>query len=305
MVWERIQAWLDNPIFVKRLRSRLRVQAVISADRGGAGVCLCIAWAGFQLKGFDNGTAFGWLLFLQVIIIVAVGGAQAASAVAGETDIGDSGFSPGLSTSRDALTLGFFFGAPIREYILVATTLPYDLLCVGYGIPSAPRNDPGDHRVFGIRVALSRPGSFECTPLETAGRLARGGRRGRLPVHHLFMDRERNLRDHGPYRHAGRSGPEADLLRNLVAVAGRRADLYRRGSVLRLSGGPAADQQRANASAFKGSGARVDADALNPLGGWHLAARFVRRLAGGRAVFLRPRLDLRDSDGDACLSRNM
>ena len=23
-VWERIQAWLDNPIFVKHLRSRLR-----------------------------------------------------------------------------------------------------------------------------------------------------------------------------------------------------------------------------------------------------------------------------------------
>ena len=83
MVWVRIQAWLDNPIFVKHLRSRLRVQAVVSAIVVVQALCLCIAWAGFQLKGFDNGTAFGWLLFLQVIIIVAVGGAQAASAVSG------------------------------------------------------------------------------------------------------------------------------------------------------------------------------------------------------------------------------
>ena len=44
-------------------------------------LCLCIAWAGFQLRGFDNGGAFAWLLFLQVIIIVAIGGAQVATSV--------------------------------------------------------------------------------------------------------------------------------------------------------------------------------------------------------------------------------
>ena len=45
------------------------------------------------------------------------------------------------------LVLGFFFGAPIREYILLATTLPYALLCVGFGVPSA-------HGLIQIVIAL-------------------------------------------------------------------------------------------------------------------------------------------------------
>ena len=62
MVWERIQAWLDNPIFVKHLRSRLRVQPLLSAIVVVQALCLCIAWAGFQLNSFANGSAFGALV---------------------------------------------------------------------------------------------------------------------------------------------------------------------------------------------------------------------------------------------------
>jgi hypothetical protein len=34
------------------------------------------------------------------------------------------------------LTLGFFFGAPIREYALFAATLPFTILCMAFGVPS-------------------------------------------------------------------------------------------------------------------------------------------------------------------------
>jgi hypothetical protein len=34
------------------------------------------------------------------------------------------------------MTLGFFFGAPIREYLLFAATLPFAFLCMAFGVPS-------------------------------------------------------------------------------------------------------------------------------------------------------------------------
>ena len=83
MIWERIQAWLDNPIFVKHLRSRLRLQPLLSAIVVVQALCLCIAWAGFQIGSFATGGAFAALLILQIIIIVAIGGAQVATAVGG------------------------------------------------------------------------------------------------------------------------------------------------------------------------------------------------------------------------------
>jgi hypothetical protein len=137
MVWERIARWLDNPICVKHVRSRLRLQSTLSAVVVVQALCLCIAWAGFQLDTFANGTAYGFLLLLQIIIIVAIGGAQVAAAVGGSRNSGILDFHRVSPLSRDELTLGFFFGAPVREYVLLATTLPYSLLCVGFGVPTA------------------------------------------------------------------------------------------------------------------------------------------------------------------------
>jgi hypothetical protein len=138
MVWERILSWLDNPIFVKHMRSRLRVQALLSGIVVVQALCLCIAWAGFQLNSFQSGGAFSTLFLLQIIIIMGVGGTQVAAAVGGSRASGILDFHRVSPLSRDELTLGFFFGAPIREYVLLATTLPYALLCVGFGVPSMP-----------------------------------------------------------------------------------------------------------------------------------------------------------------------
>src|SRR5262245_28665880 len=134
MIWDRIRAWLDNPIFVKHVRSRLRLQPLVSSIVVVQALCLCIAWAGFQLGTFADGGAFTVLLLLQIIIIVAIGGGQVATVVGGARSSGILDFHRVSPLSPTELTLGFFFGAPIREYILLATTLPYALLCVGFGL---------------------------------------------------------------------------------------------------------------------------------------------------------------------------
>jgi hypothetical protein len=68
---------------------------------------------------------------------VALGGAQVATAVGASRASGILDFHRVSPLSATELTLGFFFGAPIREYVLLATTLPYSLLCVGFGVPTA------------------------------------------------------------------------------------------------------------------------------------------------------------------------
>jgi len=136
MDWERIVDWLDNPILVKHLRSRLRLQPLITAIVVVQVFCLCIAWYGYQLGRFATGGAFGLLMTLQTIILVIMGAGTVATAVGGARASGILDFHRVSPVSPAALALGFFFGAPIREYVLFATTLPLAALCLAYGTPS-------------------------------------------------------------------------------------------------------------------------------------------------------------------------
>ncbi len=132
--WMRDQ--LDNPIFVKHVRSRLRRQPVAAGVVVVAVLCLCIAWAGYELDSFQNGRAFEWLVMLQAVILVAIGGSQVGVAVAGAGKSGILDFHRVSPLTPAQLTLGFFFGAPIREYLLFAVTLPFSTLFLAYGVPS-------------------------------------------------------------------------------------------------------------------------------------------------------------------------
>ena len=239
MVWERILSWLDNPIFVKHMRSRLRVQALLSGIVVVQALCLCIAWAGFQLNTFANGGAFATLLLLQIIIIMAVGGAQVATAVGGSRSSGILDFHRVSPLSRDELTLGFFFGAPIREYVLLATTLPYALLCVGFGVPSM-------HGLIQLMVALiAFAWLFHGMGLlSVAAGQAQSGLAGRdrdpdFPGDHVRLGRGRP--DRPRQRDDGRNGSAALVLRDLAAVAGGDADLHRGDAILSLPGFAKAD----------------------------------------------------------------
>jgi hypothetical protein len=135
MILERVRDWLDNPILVKHLRSRLRKQPLITSIVVVQALCLCIVWAGYQFGSFGSGRPFGWLYMLQIVILPILGGAQAGGAVGGARASGILDFHRVSPLSATELLLGFFFGAPIREYVLVATTLPYAVLCMAFGEP--------------------------------------------------------------------------------------------------------------------------------------------------------------------------
>jgi hypothetical protein len=131
-----LTAWLDNPLFVKHLRSRLRrAQFVPPAVVVGV-ICICISYAGYQLNYFKNGWAFGWLLGLQGVLLSIMGASQVASAVGGARESGILDFHRVSPVPPLAVTLGFFFGAPIREYALVGMTLPFTLICAADDSPS-------------------------------------------------------------------------------------------------------------------------------------------------------------------------
>ncbi len=131
-----ISEWLDNPILVKHIRSRLRPQALASGVAVVLILCLCIAWAGLRSALFQNGTAFGLYLCLQMVILVPMGGSQVGVAMAQAKSSGILDFHRVSPVTPSALVLGFFFGGAIREYVLFAVTLPFSLLCLAFGEPS-------------------------------------------------------------------------------------------------------------------------------------------------------------------------
>lgn len=131
----KIIAWLDNPIFVKHARSRLRRGQLVPAIAVVLILCLLIGWGGYMLNGFDTGHTFGFLLALQTILLAIMGATQVGASVGSARESGIIDFHRVSPMSPLELTLGFFFGAPVREYVLFACTLPFSLFCVAMGVP--------------------------------------------------------------------------------------------------------------------------------------------------------------------------
>jgi hypothetical protein len=127
--------WFDNPILVKHIRSRLRLQSLASSIVVVVVLCVCIAWGGFVLDSFTSGGAFGALFALQSVILAVMGTTQIGTSVGTARASGILDFHRVSPLSPTELVLGFFFGAPIREYVLFACTLPFSLLCLAFGTP--------------------------------------------------------------------------------------------------------------------------------------------------------------------------
>jgi hypothetical protein len=123
----------DNPIFVKHVRSRLRRSDVISTLLIVGVLLLMICWWGIQAGAFVSGGVFTVTLVLQGIILLIAGSGQIATSVSGVRASGILDFhriSPLPPTTQAA---GFLLGAPVREYIAYALTLPVSLACVAQG----------------------------------------------------------------------------------------------------------------------------------------------------------------------------
>lgn len=138
--------WVDNPLFVKHVRSRLRRGQLLTPAVVVGAICLLTAYACEVNNWYTNGSAFAVYLAIQVVAVGLMGSTQVSSAVGGARESGILDFHRVSPLSPLAVTLGFFFGAPVREYVLAAMTLPFVLIC-------AAKDAPGLGGVIQVEVA--------------------------------------------------------------------------------------------------------------------------------------------------------
>jgi len=125
----------ENPLLLKHVRSRLRGQQLVPFIVVIVLVCGCIMWGVSVTNTFKDGVAFIMILFLQGALLLLVGTSEVGSAVAGAKHSGMLDFHRISPQSPVATALGFILGAPIREWVLVAVTLPFSIAAVAMGPP--------------------------------------------------------------------------------------------------------------------------------------------------------------------------
>ena len=126
----------DNPVLLKHVRSRLRLQHMWPAVAGVVLICMSIIWAAIQSTSPDRMEAgFDCLVALQALILFLMGTGQAASSMARAQESGMLDFHRITPQPPLATALGFVLGAPIREYVLFLCTLPFALPFVLSGHP--------------------------------------------------------------------------------------------------------------------------------------------------------------------------
>ncbi len=131
-----IRRFFSNPILVKHARSRLRPQSAFSALAVVIMLNLCLAFAGYQLDWYQHGYVAGGIMAMQIVILGIMGSAQVNAAVNGARASGVLDFHRVTPMSPRELMFGFFLGAPIREYALFASTIPFTIFCMAFGIPT-------------------------------------------------------------------------------------------------------------------------------------------------------------------------
>jgi hypothetical protein len=118
---------LDNPILVKHLRSRLRPAQAVPWAAIVVVMSACIAWVGIDGRWFGVPMAVVFLLGLQIAILTIGGSNQLNVSLGGARESGILAFHRVSPVPPAAIALGFFLGAPIREYLLAAITIPFAL----------------------------------------------------------------------------------------------------------------------------------------------------------------------------------
>ncbi len=124
----------DNPILIKHLRTRLRLQQLIPLIIVVVLVSALFCWMGSNAE--DKLPAFGFLFSLQCILLFLSGSCQVAGAVAAAREGGQLDFHRISPQSPLAMAVGYLVGAPIRELILFACTIPFMLPFFAIGNPS-------------------------------------------------------------------------------------------------------------------------------------------------------------------------
>lgn len=142
----RPSGWIipANPIFRRYCRSRLRP--------AGLGVSLLIAvlLAGFivamansigvKMDASPADAARGGiipLLVLQSLVLFIIGTAQCSGGMVSERDEGVIDYQRLIPMRPSEKVIGYLFGLPVREYVVVATTLPFSIWSFWQGGVSA------------------------------------------------------------------------------------------------------------------------------------------------------------------------
>jgi hypothetical protein len=118
---------LDNPILVKHLRSRLRPSQAVPVAAIVLVMAVCTTWAG-MINWIDVSSAVTMVLGFQVVILTLGGSNQINASLGGARTSGILDFHRVSPVPPGVVALGFFLGAPIREYVLAAISVPFALI---------------------------------------------------------------------------------------------------------------------------------------------------------------------------------
>ena len=118
---------LDNPILIKHLRSRLRPLQTLPWLAVVMVLAACTVYAGNSISWFGNPAAVKILLGLQIFILAFGGSNNINTSLGGARESGILDFHRVSPLPPSVVALGFLLGAPIREYVMAASLLPFAL----------------------------------------------------------------------------------------------------------------------------------------------------------------------------------
>ncbi len=141
---------LDNAVFVKHARARLRLVKMLPifiiylvvSTLGFLGPLLVDYYESGREEGWEvlpAAIAFGILSAVQWFALALLGTSRVATALGEERDSGILEFHRVTPTSGVYRVVGYLFGTPIREYLLVVVSLPLSLIAAFLAEFSMPR----------------------------------------------------------------------------------------------------------------------------------------------------------------------
>lgn len=123
------QILFDNPLFVRHLRSNLRSPKAGYLTTVVVLLSSLMIFAGFNVGELDNPGFFIFFFCCQAAALHLVGTSQVASSISASNDSGILDFHRIAPLPPTTTTLGFMYGAAVREYFVVLILLPFTLTC--------------------------------------------------------------------------------------------------------------------------------------------------------------------------------
>ncbi|MBM3458959.1 MAG: hypothetical protein FJX77_10565, partial [Armatimonadetes bacterium] len=122
------KSFLDNPVLIKHIRSRLRRQHLMPPLIMALVIASTICWGSLALESGRRLTGLAFLLIVQSGILFVGGSSQVGLAVAQARTAGILDFHRISPQHPFSLAVGFILGGPILEWVLFAAMTPFALV---------------------------------------------------------------------------------------------------------------------------------------------------------------------------------